>query len=158
MTQELSHHLEHQRSIQIQSRSQSCQCKLIQGYNLLYICKDCLYFLKYKCLRQSLFDVQIFLHSYVNHLLKTKLNSFFKKIFIYFWLHWVSVAACGIFHCGVWASLQLWCIGSRACGLCSCGTWPLQLRCAGLVAPWHMGSQFPNEGSNLCPRHWKADS
>ena len=20
---------------------------------------------------------------------------------------------------------------------------------------WHMGSQFPNQGSNLCPLHWE---
>ena len=26
---------------------------------------------------------------------------------------------CGIFHYGMWASLQLWCAGSRVCGLCS---------------------------------------
>ena len=34
----------------------------------------------------------------------------------------------------------------------SCGTR------AGLVAPQHVGSWFPSEGSNLCPLHWKADS
>ena len=28
----------------------------------------------------------------------------------------------------------------------------------GLVAPWHVGSQFPDQGSNPCPLHWKADS
>ena len=28
----------------------------------------------------------------------------------------------------------------------------------GLVAPWHMGSLFPNQGSNLCPLLWHADS
>ena len=28
----------------------------------------------------------------------------------------------------------------------------------GLVAPRHMGSYFPDQGSNPCPLHWKADS
>ena len=37
---------------------------------------------------------------------------FLKKMFIYFWLHWVLVAACGIFCCSAPASLQLWCTGS----------------------------------------------
>ena len=27
--------------------------------------------------------------------------------------------SCGIFHYGMWPSLQLWCAGSRVCGLCS---------------------------------------
>ena len=29
---------------------------------------------------------------------------------------------------------------------------------AGLVALWHVGSQFPDQGSNLRPLHSKADS
>ena len=28
----------------------------------------------------------------------------------------------------------------------------------GFVALWHVGSQFPDQGSNPCPLHWKADS
>ena len=28
----------------------------------------------------------------------------------------------------------------------------------GLVALRHMGSQFPNQGSNSCPLYWKVDS
>ena len=47
----------------------------------------------------------------------------------------IFIEACGIFRWGVRASLQL--------------------QCAGLVAPWHVGSY---QGSNPCPLHWKADS
>ena len=28
----------------------------------------------------------------------------------------------------------------------------------GSVAPWRVGSKFPNQGSNLRSLHWKADS
>ena len=38
----------------------------------------------------------------------------FKKMYLFslsFWLHWVLVAACGIFCCTVLASLELWCAG-----------------------------------------------
>ena len=41
--------------------------------------------------------------------------------------------------------LFIWCVGSQS--------W-----CVGLVAPWHVASQFPNEGSNLHPLHWKVHS
>ena len=63
----------------------------------------------------------------------------------------IFVEARGIFRCGARASLQLCCGGSRARGLCS-------LQHTGLVAPQHVGSQFPDQGSNPCPLHWKADS
>ena len=46
--------------------------------------------------------------------------------------------ACRIFPCGVWAFPYLW--------------------YTGLVVPWHMGSQFPDQGSNTSPLHGKADS
>ena len=42
-----------------------------------------------------------------------------------------------------------------------CVTWDLSLCCVGLVAPWDVGSYFPNQGSDLCPlrcrqvlNHW----
>ena len=41
-----------------------------------------------------------------------------------------------------------------ACGLSRCGPCVQQLRHAGLVAPQHVGSQFPDQGLNLCPLHW----
>ena len=33
-----------------------------------------------------------------------------------------------------------------------------QLWCLGLIAPRHVGSQFPDQGLNLHPLHWKVDS
>ena len=48
-------------------------------------------------------------------------------------------------------------------GLC-CFMWNLSLGhtdslvVVGLVAPWHVGSQFPNQGQNLHPQHCKAVS
>ena len=106
---------------------------------------------------------------------------------IYFWLCRVLVETRGIFHCGarvsfqlqhagflslvvacrlqgVWA-LQLWCAGSRACGLCS--LWHTgslvearaqKLWHTGLVSLRHVGSQFPDQGSNPRPLNCKADS
>ena len=85
--------------------------------------------------------------------------------------------ACRVSSCGAWA-LQLWGMGSRVCGLCSCGAQApervgsvavarglsscgaqaQQLRHAGLVAPQHVGSQFPYQGSNPHPLHWEVDS
>ena len=73
----------------------------------------------------------------------------FKIYFIYFWLHWVFVAACGLslvvesgaaLHCGVRASHcgGFSCCGARAlgtrasvvvaCGLRSCGSQALERR------------------------------
>ena len=40
----------------------------------------------------------------------------------------------------------------------SCGTQDLFIVCAGLVAPWQVGSWFPNQGSNLPRLHWEEDS
>ena len=98
---------------------------------------------------------------------------FYLFIYFYFWLHQVFVVACGIFiaacgiffccaralPCNTWASLQLWRAGFSlvvAHGLQS--AWAQQLWHAGLVALWHVGSQFPDQGSNPHPLHWKADS
>ena len=33
-----------------------------------------------------------------------------------------------------------------------------QLWLRGLGVLWHVGSMFPNQGSNPCPLHWKVDS
>ena len=57
--------------------------------------------------------------------------SFFKNKFIYLWLHWVFVAACGLslvaasgggatLHCGAQASH---CGGFSCCGARALGTW-----------------------------------
>ena len=96
------------------------------------------------------------------------LKQVFKKnyLFIYFWLHWVFVAACGLslvvagrVYALVWCagfSLQwllfLWSMGSRHVGFSSFGTWAQQfwlmgprvqaqqLWRTGLVVPRHVGS------------------
>ena len=34
----------------------------------------------------------------------------------------------------------------------------LQLRSKDLVALKHVGSQFPEQGLNMCPLHWQVDS
>ena len=43
-------------------------------------------------------------------------------------------------------------------GLYSCGTQLPESDGTGLVALWHVGSWFPDQGSNLCPLHCKGDS
>ena len=45
---------------------------------------------------------------------------------------------------------QLWFAGSRAQAQSLC--------CTGSVAPTHVGSGFPNRGSNPCSLHWQAES
>ena len=108
-----------------------------------------------------------------------KVHLFIKKyLFIYFWLHWVFIAAHGLplvvesrgllSCCTVWAShwggfsccraqglQQLWCMGSVV-------TAP-RLQSAGSVvvtwAQWLYGMwDLLEQGSNPCPLHWQADS
>ena len=67
---------------------------------------------------------------------KGELTSFLKK-FIYFWLHWVFIAARGLLSCGEWGLL----FASSHCGDFSCcGAWALGsgLRSCGTPAslPW----------------------
>ena len=59
-----------------------------------------------------------------------------KKIFIYFLLHWVLLAACGIFRSSSWTSVWLWPAGSRACGFCSWGMWAYLPRGCGILVTW----------------------
>ena len=63
---------------------------------------------------------------------------YFKNIYIFTWLCQVLVAYTGSF--------------------CYSGTQTLQLRHAGLVASQHVGSYFPDQGSNSRPLYCKADS
>ena len=58
--------------------------------------------------------------------------------FTFFWLCWIFIVAC-----------RLSLVAARV-GFSSCS--------AGLAAPWHVGSWFPNWGWNLRPLNWKADS
>ena len=55
------------------------------------------------------------------------------------------------------ASLQLWCSDSRAHSLRSCSKQPLK-QLTGLAATQHVGSQFPNQGSNPHPLQWEVNS
>ena len=99
-------------------------------------------------------------------------------LFIYFWLHWVFVAAHGLSlvvasgdYSSLWCTgfslrwlLLLWSTGSRCVGFSTCGTWAQQLWLAGSVVVAHGLSCsaacgiFPDQGSNPCPLHWQGDS
>ena len=68
----------------------------------------------------------------------------FKK-YLFIWLRRVLVVARGIF------------MAARGL-LSSCSTRAQQLWRVGLVALQHVGSQFPDQGSNPRPLHWKVDS
>ena len=87
---------------------------------------------------------------------------FINLFIIYFWLHWVFVAARG--------SLQLRRVGATLrCGARALGAWasvPVArgLQSAGSVVVTHGPSCsaargiLPDQGSNVCPLHWQADS
>ena len=53
--------------------------------------------------------------------------------------------------CGVFVAAR------RLLSSCGVRVFSLQLWRTGLVTPRHVGSQFPDQGSNLGPLHWKAD-
>ena len=97
------------------------------------------------------------------------LNKFI--LFIYFWLHWVFVAECGLSLVagrGGYSLLRYtdfslqWLLllqstGSRCTAFSSCG-----MR-ASVVVVHRLSSSaacgiFPDQGSNPCPLHWQADS
>ena len=44
------------------------------------------------------------------------------------------------------------------CGLLSSCAWSHCLWHPGVGALWHVGSEFPNLESNLCPVYWKVNS
>ena len=97
--------------------------------------------------------------------------SFLKYLFIYFWLHWVFVAALGLSllrradatlccgarasHCGGFS-----CCGAQALGAQASVVVDRGLYSAGSVVVAHglCGSAacgiFPDQGSNPCPLHW----
>ena len=86
-------------------------------------------------------------------------------------LSWAQLFFCYIFSFGCIRS-QLWHKGTllyhmgyffteqtlqlQHVSFCGCSLWALQWH-GGLVALQHVGSQFPNQGSNQCPLHYKAD-
>ena len=97
-----------------------------------------------------------------------KINLF---LLIYFWLRWVFIAARGfslVVVSGGYSSLRcagfplrwlllLWNTGSRHMGFSSCGAWASLVVAHGLSCSAACGI-FPDQGSNLCPLHWQADS
>ena len=90
--------------------------------------------------------------------LRYKVRVFFLIIlFIYFWLHWVFIAACGLSLVGASGDCWLWCVGFSLWGL-------LLLQSTGSVVVAHgCGCSaacgiFPDQGLNPCPLHWQADS
>ena len=84
---------------------------------------------------------------------------------MYFWLHWVFLAVCGLSlvavkrgyslvamhgasHCSgfcCWRAQSQGCVGFSSC------------RHMSLVAPWHMES-FQTMDGTYVPLHWQADS
>ena len=84
-------------------------------------------------------------------------------LFIYFWLCWVFISVRGLSLVAASGGHS----SSRCAGLSL--SWPLLLRstgsrCAGSVIVAHGPSCsvacgiVPNQGLNLCPLHWQADS
>ena len=101
-----------------------------------------------------------FLEDYRNH------SFFFAEdfcVFVYFWLCWVSVAACKLsLVAESRGSSPLWCVGFLLLWLlllCSAGS-----RCPGSVVVAHgphcseVRGIFPEQGSNPCVLHWQVDS
>ena len=91
------------------------------------------------------------------------LRSLFIYLFIYIWLCWVFVSVRGLSLVAASGGHS----SSRCAGLSL--SWPLLLRStgsrrAGSVGVAHGPSRstacgiFPDQGSNLCPLHWQADS
>ena len=103
-----------------------------------------------------LYDVPRFLLLSFPFCLEDFRQPFFFYKFIYFWLHWVFVAAHGLslvvasggysfLRCvgfSLWWLLLLWSTGSRHMDFSSCSTWAQQLQRTGLVAPRHVGSSL----------------
>ena len=100
-------------------------------------------------------------HSVTDKILK--LRFFLKYLFIYLWLCWIFVSVQGLsLVVASGGHSSSWCVGLSL-------WWPLLLRSTGsrragsvIVAQGPSCSAargiFPDQGSNLCPLHWQADS
>ena len=84
-------------------------------------------------------------------------------LFIYFWLHWVFVAAHGlslVAASGGYSLLQ--CAGFSLCGFCLLRSTGSRHAVSVVVARGLSCSLacgiFLHQGSNLCPLHWQVDS
>ena len=100
--------------------------------------------------------------------------------FLFFWLHWVFIAACrlslvaasgGTLCCGAWAShcsgfscCRARALGMRAsvvvaCGLSSCGSRALELRLSNCGAQAYLlRGMWDLPGPGLKPLYWQVDS
>ena len=103
----------------------------------------------------------------MRELLKKNLSTLFFLIdlfiFIYLWLRWVFVAACGLSLVAVSGGYSsLWCVHFSLRWLLL--LWSMGSRRAGSVAAAHGLSCsaacgiFLDQGSNPCPLHWQAGS
>ena len=99
----------------------------------------------------------------ITNVTRVKVFFFFFNLFIYFWLCWVFVSVRGLSLVAASGGHS----SSRCTGLSL--SQPLLLRStsssrAGSVVVAHGPSCsaacgiFPDQGSNLCPLHWQADS
>ena len=69
--------------------------------------------------------------------------------------HCGGFSCCGAQALGVWASVVV------AHGLSSCGSQALECRLSSVAHRLSCSMEcgiFPDQGSNLCPLHWQADS
>ena len=71
---------------------------------------------------------------------------YFLLLLFLIWATLVFVSVCRLFV-AVHGLVQS--MGSRA--------WAQRFPCQGLIALWHVRSQFPNQESNPQPLHWKVD-
>ena len=108
----------------------------------------------------------------------------FFKFYLFFWLHWVFVAARGLSLVavsrgysfvavrGLLIVVASLCCGAQALGmrasvvtalgLSICGSWALECRLSSCGTRAFSCSTacgiFPDQGSNPCPLHWQVDS
>ena len=75
------------------------------------------------------------------------------KIFIYFWLYWVFIAAHGLLLVVVHRLLTV----VASLGAQALGVWTSVAVAHWLSCPVACGI-IPDQGLNLCPLHWQADS
>ena len=88
---------------------------------------------------------------------------FYKIYLFYFWLLSLYFCAWAFSSCGKWgllSSCDAW--ASHCDGPSCCEAWALGVRASVVVAHGLSCSMvcgiFPDQGLNLCPLHWQADS
>ena len=98
----------------------------------------------------------------------------FNLFLIFFWLHWVFVAVCGLslveasrgyflLRCAGFLLrwlLLLWSMSSRRMDFSNCGSWALECSLSSCARAYSCSAAcgiFPDQGSNPCPLHWQVD-